>query len=113
MILHEHFEQGPMGGVIIGEAPGGWSVQILAMVFNDRLVLAGIDEHYPHFEGGYRYGWCYSKGGPAILAARLWDPEAEGEPVGWIKRVHSGQRPAGQRYVRLVERLAGVHDGTW
>lgn len=59
---------------------GGWVVLIAAMGFNDRVILAEPD-------GTPHYGWCFPKGGAAHLAALVWDPNADGEPLGHIKAV--------------------------
>jgi hypothetical protein len=69
----------------------GWLVQVVPMIFNDRLVLT--PESLPLV---YDYGWCYPKGGAAHLAALVWDPEAEGEPAGFKKRVNAVPRQAGE-----------------
>lgn len=78
------------GTVTVGRY-GGWLVQIMPMLYNDRLVLT--PEEMPFV---YDFGWCYPKGGAAHLAARAWDPDAEGEPVGFIKAVHTRPRAAGE-----------------
>jgi hypothetical protein len=74
---------------------GGWWVQVMPMIFNDRVVLT--PKAAPMF---IDYGWCYPKGAAALLAVRLWNPETEAEPVGYIKAVVKGRRPG--------ERAAGV-----
>ncbi len=78
------------GIVTIGEY-GGWLVQVIPMLFNDRLVLTPKS-----CEGIYDHGWCYPKGGAAHLAAMLWDPDTEGEPAGAIKTATSPIRKAGE-----------------
>jgi len=70
---------------------GGWSVQIAAMIFNDRLLLSE-----PGPCGGPCYGWCYDKGGAAHLAALAWNPDLEGEPAGY-KAAKPGGRQPGER----------------
>lgn len=75
---------------------GGWTVFLWSLGFNDRLVLGESD-------GTPYYGWCYRKGGAAHLAAMAWDPEAHGEPSGYIKAtvaVHckNDRRQAGERW---------------
>jgi hypothetical protein len=77
------------GVVTVGEY-GGWFVQIMAMIFNDRVVLAPMQD--PH---SLHYGWCFPKGGAAILAVMAWNPDDEAEPVGYIKAVN-GKRRAGE-----------------
>lgn len=79
------------GTVTIGRW-GGYLVQILPMLFNDRLVLTPEDAPM-----SYDYGWCYPKGGAAFLAAAVWNPETEGEPKGFIKSITTTPRAAGER----------------
>lgn len=76
------------GTVTIGRW-GGWLVQIVPMIFNDRLVLT--PESLPEV---YDHGWCFPKGGAAHLAAVAWNPAIEAEPVGFIKAV-AGTRAVG------------------
>lgn len=76
------------GTVTIAEY-GGWYVQIMPMLFNDRLVLTPMYAPYV-----YDYGWDFPKGLAAWLAASAWDMDAEGEPVGFIKRIGSTPRRA-------------------
>lgn len=89
---------------------GGWTVDVLpTMLFNDRLVLT--PENSP---GTYDYGWCYQKGGAAFAAAFAWDPDVEGEPVGYIKAVGEFTRQPGEinrflaarEYSQLSERAS-------
>lgn len=77
------------GAVTVGEW-GGYLVQILPMIFNDRLVLTP-----ERARGVYDYGWCFAKGGAAMLAAMVWNPATQAEPVGYIKAVIPG-RVAGE-----------------
>lgn len=65
---------------------GGWAVQIVVMIFNDRLVLAE-----PGLYGNPCFGWCYDKGGAAHLAALAWNPEIDGEPAGFKKAAIGGR----------------------
>lgn len=58
-----------------------WIVSVCPMIFNDRLLLSA-HEDYPW---GWTAGWCYDKGPLAHLAAVVFDPEAEWEPVGFKK----------------------------
>lgn len=76
--------------VTIGEW-GGYFIQIMPKIFNDRLVMTPFT-----CSRVYDYGWCFPKGAAAGLAALAWNPQAHGEPVGYIKRV-SGKRMAGQK----------------
>ncbi len=58
------------------------------MLFNDRLVMTPQQSW-----GTYDYAWCYPKGGAAYLAAAVWDPQTQAEPVGFIKRVLGNREP--------------------
>lgn len=78
-------------GVITIAEWGGWWVQIMPMIFNDRVVLT--PKAAPMFVD---YGWCYPKGPAAFLAIRAWEPATEAEPVGYIKAV-GGPRRVGER----------------
>jgi len=69
------------GTVTVGEW-GGYLIQIMPMIYNDRLVMA--PKRAPLL---YDYGWCYPKGVAAMLAALTWDPAEFGEPHGFIKRI--------------------------
>lgn len=62
-----------------------WIISVTPMIYNDRLLLT-MREDYPW---GYTAGWCYDKGGAAILAAVAWDPDTQHEPVGHKKKVGS------------------------
>lgn len=61
---------------------GGYLVQIVPMIFNDRLVMT--PECFPLI---YDFGWCFPKGPAAYLAAAAWNPETEAHPPGHIKAV--------------------------
>jgi hypothetical protein len=78
------------GTVTIGSW-GGWLIQVCPMLFNDRLVLTPQDNPLV-----YDYGWCFPKGGAAVLAAMVWDPATQAEPVGYIKAVMTTPRRAGE-----------------
>lgn len=80
----------PYGRVTIGYW-GGYSIDVMPMIYNTRLVLT--PEASPF---GYDHGWCYPKGGAAILAAYTWDPETEAEPAGYTKRATPRVRQAGE-----------------
>ncbi len=58
-----------------------WIVSVTPMIYNDR-VLFSYRSDYPW---GCSAGWCYDKGGAAILAAVAWDPAAEREPAAYKK----------------------------
>jgi hypothetical protein len=78
---------------------GGYLIDVCPMLFGDRLVMTV--ESDPDV---YDHGWCYPKGGAAVLAALAWDPATEAEPAGCIKRATSPVRRAG-------ETAAGYGDG--
>lgn len=67
---------------------GGWLLQVTPMGFNDRVILT--PQACPSIRD---FGWCYDKGGSALLALLAWDPEIEGEPAGFKKRVGGLRRP--------------------
>lgn len=74
---------------------GGYLIQVMPMLFNDRLVMT--PQAAPM---GYDYGWCFRKGGAAGLAALAWNPQAQAEPGGFVKRINLGpRRIAGQKAV--------------
>lgn len=58
-----------------------WIVSVTPMIFNDRIVLTSRDE-YPW---SYTAGFCFDKGGSAVLAALVWDPEVDKYPQGYKK----------------------------
>jgi hypothetical protein len=58
-----------------------WIVSVTPMLCNDRIVFTRRSS-YP---GCYDAGWCYDKGGAAVLAAMVWDPDTQHEPVGYKK----------------------------
>lgn len=71
---------------------GGYLVQIMAMGFNNRVVITP-----EAFALVYDYGWCYDKGPAALLAVLAWDPQTEGEPLGFKKRIGLKHRVPGER----------------
>jgi len=58
-----------------------WVVSVTPMIFNDRILLSSKEE-WPHF---WTAGYCYDKGPSAVLAAIIWDPEKERNPLGFKK----------------------------
>lgn len=60
-----------------------WIVSVTPMIYNDRVVLSRLERD--EWRTGYVAGFCYDKGGSAILAALAWDPEVDREPVGYKK----------------------------
>lgn len=79
-------------GVVTFADWGGWLLQVMPMIFNDRLVLTPM-----HCLAVIDYGWCYPKGGAAYFAALVWDPANEGEPVGYIKATAPWRRQSGEQ----------------
>lgn len=88
--MRDNVEIDEYGTVTLG-AWGGWLVQVMPMLFNDRLVLTPICR--PNV---YDYGWCFDKGGAAYLAAYVWDPDTQGEPDGFKKRIGVNARRPGE-----------------
>jgi hypothetical protein len=78
------------GTATIGEW-GGYYIQIMPMIFNDRIVMTPASCPYV-----YDHGWCFTKGGAAILAALIWNPQTEAEPLGYKKRATAGMREPGE-----------------
>lgn len=72
-------------------------IDVLAMLYNYRIVLTPIDR--PMFIDRH---WCYAGlGGPMLLraaaAAYAWDGALDTEPVGWNKNGQTGEwRPPGE-----------------
>lgn len=66
-----------------------WIVSVTPMIFNDRIFLTHKTYDYPH---GATAGFCYDKGGSAMLAAMAWDFEHDHEPPGH-KKVAFDSRP--------------------
>lgn len=60
---------------------GPWIVSVTPMIYNDRVLLTHVDQ-YPHY---WTAGYCYDKGGAALLAAIAWDPLVEDRPAGFKK----------------------------
>ena len=56
-------------------------VSVTPMIFNDRVVLTHRRD-YPLFVTA---GFCYDKGGAAMLAALMWNPEETERPLGYKK----------------------------
>lgn len=58
-----------------------WIVSVTPMIFNDRIYLT----HRSEYPRSATAGFCYDKGGAAMLAAMAWDFENEREPAGHKK----------------------------
>ena len=50
---------------VVVKKSDNWIVSVTPMIFNDRVLLT-TEMDYPY---GWTAGWCYDKGGAAILAA--------------------------------------------
>lgn len=59
-----------------------WIVSVTPMLFNDRILLTHKVRDYPL---GCSAGWCYDKGGAAVLAALAWNVDTEDEPASFKK----------------------------
>lgn len=93
--------------VTIGEW-GGYLIQIMPMTVNDRLVLTPARTPMV-----YDHGWCFDKGAAPMLAAMAWNPETQGEPVGFKKRATAGIRQPGERAAaepRAFNQVAALMD---
>lgn len=66
---------------VVYQETDDWIVSVTPMIFNDRLLFTTRAD-YPH---SWTAGWCYDKGGAAPLAAQIWDPNTERDPVGFKK----------------------------
>jgi hypothetical protein len=77
------------GGWRVKETDHYW-VDVLAMMFgNTRMVITPKDSPYEWLRG-----WCYNDGlTPTVMRAAAYDPEAGGEPEGWVKEVGTERRP--------------------
>ena len=73
-----------LGSVIIKRTEN-WIVSVTPMIYNDRVLLTLASEYDNSPYPGWEAGWCYDKGGAAVLAAVAWDPETEREPLGYKK----------------------------
>lgn len=80
----------------------GWTIKTTAtekvsvckLLFHYRVAITSLAA--PDW---WQHGWCYSGYGSddlmvATLAAVAWDPDTDGEPVGWFKRACSCIRGA-------------------
>lgn len=74
----------------IGEWGGYW-IQVAPQLFNNRIVMTPFSS-----PSTYDYGWCYPKGPHAILAVVAWDPQTQGEPDGFKKRIGTHKRMPGE-----------------
>lgn len=88
--LADEPEMDEYGTVTLGTWKG-YLIQVMPMLFNDRLVMSPVIAPYT-----YDHGWCFDKGGAAYLAALVWDPETQGEPPGYKKCATGGKRKPGE-----------------
>lgn len=69
-----------IGSLVVAENEE-WIVSVTPMIVNDRIYLTHRSE-YPLCATA---GFCYDKGGAAVLAAAVWDFEHDREPAGHKK----------------------------
>ncbi len=94
--MESYFDEKIQGMVV--HKTRNWIVSVHPMIFNDRIILTSHDE-YPH---SYTAGFCYDKGGAAMLAALIWNPERDFEPLSYKKvACDSRDRPV------MVDRMEG------
>lgn len=83
---------------------GGWRVRetdryfvdVMVMLFgNLRIVIVPKDQPW-----SVERGWCYSNDDliAVILRCGTFDPDAGGEPEGWVKEVGTERRPCAARF---------------
>lgn len=85
--LHPYFDE-KIGSLVVKENDD-WIVSVTPMIVNDRIYLTNRHHDYPI---GATAGFCYDKGGSAMLAAMVWDFENDREPPGH-KKVAFDSRP--------------------
>lgn len=86
ILVAEPYWDDRMQSLIVKESDE-WIVSVTPMIFNDR-VLFSMKADYPW---GWTAGWCYDKGGGAVLAAVAWDPDTQHSPVGFKKIAGDGR----------------------
>jgi hypothetical protein len=75
-----------IGSLVIKES-ADWIVSVTPMIFNDRVLLT-LRSEYPFSAVA---GWCYDKGGAAVLAAQAWDPDTQPTPAGFKKEAFNAR----------------------
>lgn len=77
--------------VTVGQWGGYW-LQIAVMAFNDRILMAEQKHPTGWFDGdgGWDHGWCYPRGGAAVHALMVWQPQHQAEPPGYERRAAPG-----------------------
>lgn len=78
--MSDPYWDGEIQSLVIKES-NDWIISVTPMIYNDRLLFS-TRRDYPI---SWTAGWCYDKGGAAVLAATVWDPDTEREPVGYKK----------------------------
>ena len=58
-----------------------WVVCVTPMIYNDRVLLCSVRD----WDTSIVAGFCYDKGAVAAVAALIWDPETQHEPLGHKK----------------------------
>ena len=59
---------------------------VLPFIFTCAVVVGKVDE----IEMGYSKRWCFESPLAALAAFAVWD--GQGEPVGWHRAPHTGER---------------------
>lgn len=77
-------------GAVTIKQVGDDYVLVVPMIYNDRVVISDAPQY------GYDHAWCFDKGAPAIVAALVWDPDTQDEPLGYKKKATAGRRKAPQ-----------------
>lgn len=65
-----------------------WRVLVSPMAFNHRILLCSQAE----WRFTWTAGWCYDHREAAVLAARVFDPETDQDPVGFKKLAADNRR---------------------
>ena len=76
-----------IGGHVV-KVTDTWVVAVVPMIFNDRVILCRVDE----WRTGITAGFCYDKGAAAAIAAQMWDPHVDADPLGFKKRAFDARR---------------------
>lgn len=74
---------------------GGWWLGINEMLVNERLVMWRQSDGGTEAPNVPVFGWCYPKGGLALMALMSFKPETMGEPLSFVKRA-MGERLPGE-----------------
>ena len=80
-------------GYRLAETDTHW-IDVMPMLFGNHRVVTTVKA----LPMTYDRGWCYPNLLAAVAAVAVWDPETEDRPAGWVKEVHTGERPNGERW---------------